>query len=291
MTLTSAGPVVVIHVSAVDEDFTGTPVLLPAGGSGADAIELTVSESGIQFTAGLSGSADVLDGAEIVVTLEEGGAELLFRTAGPGFATLSGDLVDSAASFAFSGAPACFLQRKDLITKHQFALQLMRDSTVIPNYLPLNPSSHTSGAPACALVCSDGQRRGIRAPPCADVLVLVRSERQSRGVLVRPCAALPPAGSGFATLSGDLVDSAASFAFSGAPPCARVCSDLQGRGIRAPPCADVLVLVRSERQRRGILLRRCAALPHRGARFCHGFGPPGGQRRNLHLLLCHDFLS
>ena len=31
------------------------------------------------------------------------------------------------------------LQRRDWITKHQFALHLIRDSTVIPNYLSLNP--------------------------------------------------------------------------------------------------------------------------------------------------------
>ena len=36
-----------------------------------------------------------------------------------------------------------FLQRKVFDHKHQFALQLIRDSTVIPNYLSLNPSSHT----------------------------------------------------------------------------------------------------------------------------------------------------
>ena len=28
------------------------------------------------------------------------------------------------------------LQRRDMITKHQFALHLIRDSTDIPNYLP-----------------------------------------------------------------------------------------------------------------------------------------------------------
>ena len=43
--------------------------------------------------------------------------------------------------------PGCaryyLLQRRDMITRHQFALHLIADSTVIPNYLSLNPSSHT----------------------------------------------------------------------------------------------------------------------------------------------------
>ena len=33
----------------------------------------------------------------------------------------------------------CHLQRRDMITRHQFALHLIADSTVIPNYLSLNP--------------------------------------------------------------------------------------------------------------------------------------------------------
>ena len=33
-------------------------------------------------------------------------------------------------------------QGRDVMRKHQFALQLIRDSTVFPNYLSLNPSSH-----------------------------------------------------------------------------------------------------------------------------------------------------
>ena len=50
-----------------------------------------------------------------------------------------------------------FLQRRDLITKHQFALHLIRDSTVIPNYHSLNPKevrTTNSSAQGPAQVCA-----------------------------------------------------------------------------------------------------------------------------------------
>ena len=41
-----------------------------------------------------------------------------------------------------SCAPPSLLQRRDMITKHQVPLHLIRGSTVIPNCLSLNPSTH-----------------------------------------------------------------------------------------------------------------------------------------------------
>ena len=57
------------------------------------------------------------------------------------------------------------LQRRDMITRHQFALHLIADSTVIPNYLSLNPSSHTSwhARELSHLVCRDAQIALYRA--------------------------------------------------------------------------------------------------------------------------------
>ena len=44
---------------------------------------------------------------------------------------------------------ACYLQRKDMTTQHQFALHLLGDSTVIPNYLPQSehPPETTTSRP------------------------------------------------------------------------------------------------------------------------------------------------
>ena len=62
-----------------------------------------------------------------------------------------------AGTVTMRGCPAPVLQRKDMITKHQFALHLIRDSTGIPNCPSRNPSSHMRGCPAGAR--SDGGRR------------------------------------------------------------------------------------------------------------------------------------
>ena len=54
--------------------------------------------------------------------------------------------------------PSMLLQRRDMITRHQFALPLIRDAAGIPNYLSLNPSFHTKQQhhPVDALASSAG---------------------------------------------------------------------------------------------------------------------------------------